>query len=54
MVMTSAKWKNWKKKRKHTINGFLIVCVVGGMDYSIVFASLYLYLTTQVKADNPS
>ena len=51
MDLTAEKWKKWRRKRKNTVYGFLIICVVGGMDCSIVFATLYIYLTTQVKTD---
>ena len=54
MDLTSEKWTKWRRKRKNTVYGFLIICVVGGMDYSIVFATLYIYLTTQVKTDKPN
>ena len=54
MDLTAEKWNKWRKKRKNTMYGFLIICVVGGMDYSIVFATLYIYLTTQVKTDKPN
>ena len=36
------------------VYGFLIICFVGGIDYSIVFATLYIYLTAQVKSDKPN
>ena len=54
MDLTPEKWAKWRRKRKNTVYGFLIICVVGGMDYSIVFATLYIYLTSQVKTDKPN
>ena len=51
MDLTAEKWNKWRRKRKNTVYSFLIICVVGGIDYSIVFVTLYIYLKTQVKTD---
>ena len=54
MDLTTERWTKWRRKRKNMVYGFLIICVVGGTDYSIVFATLYIYLTAQVKSDKPN
>ena len=51
MDLTTEKWNKWRRKHKNTVYSFLIICVVGGIDYSIVFVKLYIYLKTQVKTD---
>ena len=46
-------WKTWKQKRRTTMIGFCIVCVVSGVDYGIVFATFYKYLTNHVSSTYP-
>lgn len=53
MTFTSAWFQKWKKKRRNTIIACVIVGVIRGIDYSITFATLYLYLTTIIKATKP-
>ena len=53
MTFTRAWFQKWKKKRRNTILACVVVGVIRGIDYSITFATLYLYLTTIIKATKP-
>ena len=46
-------WKEWKKKRRHTLIGFAVAGIAMGIDGSVVFSTLYLYLSDLVKTDQP-
>lgn len=47
------KWLSWKRKRRKTLVGFMIVGTVSGIDTSLVYSSLFLYLDENVKTDRP-
>ena len=47
-------WSQWKKKRRNTLVGFLIVGTMVGIDYSFMFTTLYLYLKDMVKTEHPN
>ena len=51
--MDAEQLQRWKWKRKRTITGYFIVGVVCGVDYSAIFATVYLYLTDVVKPQRP-
>ena len=51
--MDDEQWTNWKQKRHNTMICYLINNFFAGVDYSIVFATLYPYLEDMVKTDNP-
>lgn len=44
---------SWKKKRRRTVGAYLLCGAIGGVDYSAVLVTLYLYLTDLVKTDQP-
>ncbi|XP_057306268.1 uncharacterized protein LOC130644586 [Hydractinia symbiolongicarpus] len=44
---------SWKKKRRRTVGAYLLCGAIVGVDYSVVFATLYPYLTDLVKTDKP-
>ena len=46
-------WTAWKGKRKKTLIGFVISGAVVGIDYSVVLATLYLYLKDEIKTTSP-
>ena len=46
-------WIEWKKNRRNTLIGFIIVGTIVGIDYSFMFTTLYLYLKDMIKTDNP-
>ena len=48
-----SRWAEWKRKRRHTFIGFLVVGTVVGIDYSFMFTTLYLYLRDLVKVNKP-
>ena len=52
-MLAPLKWKTWKQKRRNTMIGFCIVCIVSGVDYGIVFATFYKYLTNHVSSTHP-
>lgn len=47
-------WIRWKKKRRNTVIGYMIVGAMVGIDYSFMFTTLYLYLTDMIKTDRPT
>ena len=46
-------WLEWKRKRRNTLTGFVIIGIAVGIDSSVVFSTLYLYLREIVKTDRP-
>lgn len=44
----------WEKKRSTTIKAFVLECAVLGMEYSVTFLTLWIYVTTLVVTDRPS
>ena len=52
-VIPEEQWEEWKKKRKTTTIGCLIVAFADGMDRSFFFSPLYMYLATMVHVSNP-
>ena len=50
---TKTTWIEWKRKRRNTLIGFIIIGTVVGIDCSVVFNTLYLYLRDVVKTDKP-
>ena len=46
-------WIEWKRKRRNTLIGFIIIGTAVGIDCSVVFSTLYLYLRDIVKTDQP-
>lgn len=46
-------WKEWERKRRHTFIGFLFVGFSVGLDCSVVFSTLFLYLRDLVKTRQP-
>ena len=53
MTFTGAWFQKWKKKRRNTVVACVIVGIIRGINYSITLATLYLYLTTIIKATKP-
>lgn len=51
--MSLERWAQWKKRRRQSFVGFLIVGTVIGMDYSFMFTTLYVYLRDTVKTGKP-
>ena len=51
--ITPDQWTRWKKKRRSTFMGYLLVGVMVGIDYSFMFTTLYLYLEQMIKTPNP-
>ena len=51
--ISADEWNEWKKKRRSTFFGYLLVGVVVGIDYSFMFTTLYLYLEQMIKTPNP-
>ena len=47
-------WLAWKLKRRNSLIGFVIVGTIVGIDTSIVFSTLFLYLRDLVKTDRPA
>jgi len=47
--ISSEKWTKWKRKRKLTMIGFVIVGTIVGIDYSVVLTTLYLYLQDVIE-----
>ena len=52
-AISEGEWAEWKRKRRHTLIGYLIVGVMVGIDYSFMFTTLYLYLEQMIKTPNP-
>ena len=42
----------WKKKRRQTFGSFILVGVLVGIEHSIVFTTLYLYLRDTIKTEH--
>ena len=42
----------WKTKRRRTFISFVLIGIVVGIDYSVVFSTLFLYLKETVKTNN--
>ena len=51
--MKSSTWEAWKTKRRNTLIGFVVIGIAVGIDCSVVFSTLFLYLRDLVKAENP-
>ena len=51
--ISQQEWIEWKKKRRHTLIGFVIVGTIVGIDYSFMFTTLYRYLKDMIKTDKP-
>lgn len=45
-------WVEWRRKRRNATIGYIIYGCVTGMDYSIIFSTLYFYLTKMIKCSN--
>lgn len=45
-------WREWKRKRRNATIGYIIYGTVTGMDYSIIFSTLYFYLKDMIKSSN--
>ena len=43
----------WEQKRSTTIKAFVLECAALGMEYSVTFLTLWLYVTTLVVTDKP-
>ena len=52
--MDNEQWVSWKKKRRNTLICYLILMFFAGVDYSMVLATLYLYLEDVVKTNYPN
>ena len=52
-TISEGEWAEWKRKRRHTLIGYLIVGVIVGIDYSFMLTTLYLYLEQMIKTPNP-
>ena len=52
--INNQQWVTWKKKRRNTLICYLILMFFAGVDYSMVFATLYLYLAEVVKTNYPN
>ena len=50
-TISRSTWTEWKRKRKLTLIGYVIVGAIVGVDYSVVLATLYLYLENVIKTD---
>ena len=44
-------WKDWKRKRGRTFISFILVGITVGIDYSVVFSTLYLYLRNTIQIE---
>ena len=49
--MNNEQWVSWKKKHRNTLICYSLLMFFAGVDYSLVFATLYLYLEDMVKTD---
>jgi len=52
-MLSATQLEAWKKKRKWTVIMFAVHRVVFGVQYSNIFSTLWIYLTTLVHTDNP-
>merc|ERR1712013_252885 len=52
--LPEATWRSWKRKRDHTMIGFIMIGTLMGIDCSIVSSTLFLYLRDTLHARNPS
>ena len=52
-AISEEEWTEWKRKRRHTLIGYLFVGGMVGIDYSFMFTTLYLYLEQMIKTPNP-
>ena len=46
-------WIEWTRKRRNTLTGLVIIGASVGIDSSVVFSTLLLYLRDVVKTGNP-
>lgn len=46
-------WQKWRRKRRNSLIGFVIIGLFLGIDCSVIFSTLYLYLKDLVKAERP-
>ena len=46
-------WTRWKKKRRNTLIGYILVGAMVGLDYSFMFTTLYLYLKDMIETPQP-
>ena len=51
--LSENKWLEWKRKRRNTLIGFVIIGTFGGIDCSVLVSTLYLYLRDLIKSDRP-
>ena len=51
--LSTEDYQAWLKMRKYTLIIFLIESLLIGMDVSVTFLTLYMYLKEMVKTDNP-
>ena len=52
--INNQQWVSWKKKRRNTFICYLVLMFFAGVDYTMVFATLYLYLEDVVKTNYPN
>ena len=52
-MITDEEFKAWKKKRTRTICTYAFHKFILGMEYSLTFATLWIYLNTLVETSNP-
>ena len=52
--ISEEKWSQWKKKRRNTLVGIIIVGTMVGVDYSFMFTTLYYYLKELVRTEHPN
>ena len=46
-------WAKWTRKRRHTLAGLVIIGSSVGIDCSVVFSTLFIYLRDVVKTRYP-
>ena len=52
--LDNASWTRWKCNRRNTTIAYILIMFCNGLDYSIVFVTLYLYLSDMIKTDYPN
>ena len=45
---------DWKKKRRSTIIGYIIIGSIVGIDYSVILSTVYLYLRDFIHTPHPN
>ena len=53
MEPVCSRWETWKQKRRNTVISCVIVSMLWGIEFGIMTATLYTYLKTLIKVEQP-